>query len=695
MIMKKTTETLALALCLGILVSSSIYILLSAAGGGTHLGIVEGDQVIYMQYARNMATGHPYVFTLGDTPSTGSTSHIYPLLLAGIYTLGFHGDSFLVAIFILNSLFYLGIITCVWSISRKMAPRIMPYAVFMTVFSGHTLSSTFSQTDMGLFSLLALATFSTLLYRRYKWTILLAFLCGLTRPEGFVFSVAFFLCGTGAVLLDKKTGDTAESSRRSRYFLLAGLTGFIAFCLTLYVNYHMTGYIQFMSVMNKGYFSIYPFFGAVTHTLSDAAAILKGVFFGLPDSPRQFFVFPVVGGLLGLCGILLFPRNLKSTPLCEWWFFLSAGATLLSIASSQWQGLSNDRYLGWIVPLWLIYTLIGVEQISTRIRIKTLLPKLISLLFAYQAISTVYFYSYAFTSSTHLEKWRNFSECIAKDTPKAERFGSTFAGGMQYFNPGHQVYTLHGITSAAFFSPKFDSSLFRIIEIAKHQPELQFENWLIQGNNPKLMTWVKPFLGDLKLQDTDSAITSVNGSAVYSSNWDTVKGGDLPVLPTEELSGLKLIDQMDIGYQPDEAKHRFENTLRLPNLRIPIVFLTAKLGNQTYSEVGRLIAGKESFSIRHVQPNRSLTIVLRTARSISGTSYFGSQKSVIENYEMNKTIELNLLVDGMEVPCPALHIDRKGFTEILLRIPKEYIKTTSPRIEIIGDHISFAYWFYQ
>lgn len=684
-----------MALCLGILVSSSVYIVLSAAGGGAHLGIVAGDQLLYMQYARNMATDHPYVFTLGDTPSTGSTSHIYPMLLAGIYTLGFHGDSFLAAIFILNSLFYLGIITCVWFISLKMAPRIMPYAVFMTVFSGHTLSTTFSQTDMGLFSLLALSTFSTLLCRRYKWTVVLAFLCGLTRPEGFVFSVAFFLCGAGALLLDKKSEDTTGSSRRNRYFLLAGLAGFIAFCLTLYVNYHMTGYIQFMSVMNKGYFATYPFFGAVIHTLSDTATMLKGVFLGLSDSPRQFFVFPVLGGLLGLCGILLFPRNRKSVQLCEWWFLLSAGATLLSIASSQWQGLSNDRYLGWIAPLWLIYTLIGVEQIATRIRIKTLFPMLISLLFAYQAISTAYFYSYAFTSSTHLEKWRNFSERIAKETSKGERFGSTFAGGMQYFNPDHQVYTLHGITSAAFFSPKFDSPLFQIIEIVKHQPNLQFENWLIQGNNPELMAWVKPFLGDLKLQDTDSAITAANGSAVYSANWDAIKGGDLPVLLTDELTDLKLIDQMDIGYQPDETKHRFENTLRLPNLRIPIVCLTAKLGNKTYSEVGRLIAGKESFSVHHVQPNHPLTIVLRTARSISGTSYFGSQKSAIENYELNKTINLNILVDGVEVPSPALHIDREGFNEIVLRIPKEYIECTTPRIEIIGDHISFAYWFYQ
>src|SRR5262245_44301264 len=39
------------------------------------------DTFIYLQYARAIAEGHPFVYTAGNAPTTGATSLLYPFLL--------------------------------------------------------------------------------------------------------------------------------------------------------------------------------------------------------------------------------------------------------------------------------------------------------------------------------------------------------------------------------------------------------------------------------------------------------------------------------------------------------------------------------------------------------------------------------------------------------------------------------------
>ena len=51
----------------------------AAGGGGMSLPL--DDSFIYLQYAKAIAEGHPFVYTPGNAPTTGSTSLLYPLLL--------------------------------------------------------------------------------------------------------------------------------------------------------------------------------------------------------------------------------------------------------------------------------------------------------------------------------------------------------------------------------------------------------------------------------------------------------------------------------------------------------------------------------------------------------------------------------------------------------------------------------------
>ncbi len=693
--MKKPVESLVLTLCMGLLMASAAYITLTSSTADGHLGIVESDEGLYMQYARNMATGHPYIFSPGDSPSTGSTSHLYPLVLAVLYKLGATGSAFFTAGFILNSLFFLGIITCVWLLARKMCPRMMPAALFLTVISGHTLSAVFGQTDIGLFTLLALGTVAAMFYNRYKLTVVLALLCGLTRPEGFIFSVAFFLTGTGTILLNRKHENAPGTPKQGRFFLLAGLAGAMAFALTLYINYRMTGHPQFMSVVNKGYFKIYPLFGAIEHTLYDAGSMIKGVFFGLSTTSRQFFVFPVLGGLLSLCGILLHPRQCKQIQLCEMWMALSLGAVIVTVSSSAWQGISNDRYLGWIMPIWTIYMLIGIDELAKRVDTKRFKPVLIGLLAAYQLASTAYFFVYAYSSSCFHEKSANFCDQIKETIPETETLGSLQGGGLQYYLPNHRIHNLFGITSPEFSQPHFDTQLLRIVDILKHQPNLRFDNWMMLSSDWESQKWIKPFVGDLVLQDTDAAVTTANIYCVYKANWAALDGGDTPVLLKSRLENLKLIDRLDIGYQKDEISHDYRAILRFKNTVLPLTLLTAPLDSSDYSDVGRMVMGREQFTVHSTLPGKPLYIALRTSNKIQGTTYFGRQNSTISSLEMNDSLALELFIDGQEVACPPLDISKEGFNEVLIEVPGTAVRSEHPQIKVVGDHLSFSYWFYQ
>jgi len=94
-------------LACGVVQISAYYMVATLATPGTHLSVPQPDTLLYCQSARQIAEGMPYVFSPGDKPSTGSTSHAYPFLLAALYKTGATGDVLLTAGFVLNAVFYL------------------------------------------------------------------------------------------------------------------------------------------------------------------------------------------------------------------------------------------------------------------------------------------------------------------------------------------------------------------------------------------------------------------------------------------------------------------------------------------------------------------------------------------------------------------------------------------------------------
>jgi hypothetical protein len=94
-------------LCAGFLVCVLFSVVGRTYGPGGHVAPPQRDSLMYQQYARSMAEGHPFRYNPGDAPSTGSTSYLYPALLALLYKVGAHGDALATAGFVLASVLYL------------------------------------------------------------------------------------------------------------------------------------------------------------------------------------------------------------------------------------------------------------------------------------------------------------------------------------------------------------------------------------------------------------------------------------------------------------------------------------------------------------------------------------------------------------------------------------------------------------
>jgi hypothetical protein len=687
-------KLLTTAICIALFICCFFYLLSTHAGNGVIM-LNEIDTRIFLQYAQNMADGLPYVFSIGDSPSTGSTSHLYPLLLSIPAKLGFRGSSLITIAYLLNAACYLISLKLVWDITRKLSPNAAPLALVLTTLSGQTVNAFLGMTDMGLYTVLILFLIHALLYENRRNAYLFLTFCCFTRPEGFILSIAFLCCVLVYLIVDKLNSERIHKDPQQKLFIQLALVGLLAFGCTLLINKLYTGQFQFMSVTNKGYFKAYPFWGAIENILKDILLILKGLFWGLPDNNRQFYMLPLLGGFFGISGILLNTRTCRSVNKIEVWMAFVAAASITIVATGQFQGISNDRYLSAIFILWMIYCAIGICEWSNRLASQRFLWVSSSIMIGFQWVSLIYVAGVFYERSVSDFRERQFADEIKATIPTDKSFGCGTGGSLAYLLPNHKVYNIYGILSPDFHQAGIQQQAYFIVDKIKHNPHLRFDYWYnaisFQADNP----WAQPFIGKRIMINNDMAIFGPFSQGIFETDWSTLDGGHLPITDWPELHGLSLLDQLDIGYLPHEKKFNYRYTNRLKNSVFPLAAYTGKLGEKDYSESGRMIIGSEQFTLKNLHPGRPLHMVLRTGRSVAGKVYFRAFAHPVKHVEMPEKITLNLHVDETSLPPKEVELNETGFSELLFTIPAQYITGQEHEISISGDHISFSYWFYQ
>ena len=663
------------------------------------VALPQPDTLLYCQSAKQIALGQPFVFSPGEAPSTGCTSHLYPFLLAIPYLLGMKGASLLLGGFLLNALLYLAFLYAWHHIFESLLDddRSKLCASVLLGLFGQSACCAFGQTDTGLIMAVTAGVFAAWLKnRRIIFGILLA-IAPWCRPEGMMLVVGF-----GAVLIIPfllsavksqlaGTSNNDHSSLVTRHSALAH-GDFIAVCVAAIsvvgvfaFNYLLTGQFQFHSVEFKGYFGNLSFLDAVWMTLVDFIAMVRQLTLGQPagSSIRATFAIPFLGALFAWIGVFTFDWHSRGPRSAGW--LLACLLGLLSVASGGWQGTNFDRYLAWLLPTGFVFASHGIIQVAewAKERLSWEVVTLFAIVFqCVGAIAAIgWFGKNAQDNQLDYETYDSMAKALASNDGDIGSMGSV--GGAYLFH-GKAIRHLQGLYSPAFRARETICAL----EILAHEVQNRFDYWLSFSQKPTFVNWEA-----LPLTD-EQVFQGLNRFSLWKTDWTCLTSALRPVSTNAPIVNLALADSVDVGYLRDERRTEFAVNYRLPGLSYLAFAKDGECDGTRIVDVGRPVIGWSEMRVR-LKPAQDTVMIARIASKAEKVR--ANICASAETLSLKKESRLNLFVDGEAVASLQTTIDDGDgrFTEIAFHIPGSAIKGDTSFVQIYGDHLAFGYWFYQ
>ncbi len=645
-----------------------VFGLLSCSSG--LMAVPQPDSPLYYQAARRIVEGSPFSFSEGSAVCTGTTTVLYPFLLAIPYALGFSGDAIILAGFLLNSLFYLIFLLGWFKAIDSWCDRteVKALSVLMIVLSGHCAFAAFSQTDIGFWlafsGLVAMA-----LAQQRNWLIgILLALASWVRPEGMILVIAFAM-STMIFYLIRKDAET-------RLRVMVVIIGAFSVCSVFALNYLLTGNAQFSSIAGKGHLATLPFASAVIASISDLFSIVKGMFLGSASGmPREVLSLPILGAILLVIGIgdYHWPRN-NLFGLAV--FALATLGEVLNIAQSGMQGRGMDRYMVWVIPLFAMFTAHGVCFVEDRLpRQIRKLPSILVVVFF--VIGSVASQCYFFQACSYVDSGRLFAKDCEEIMPKGASVGG-LPCAPSYFFSQRRLANLSGI-----YSPEFaPQDVLENIERLRNKPELRFDYWLACAD---LVSNIGSH-GVGKLGEV--LLPGPSGMTLMKADW-SVFDSALP----KTTDGKNLVARVDVGYAADESGSDYHVITRWGYPVFDPFVQFGKLGDREIVDVGRVILGGDEMTVP-LNPGRDVTVVARMWPRHSVVRSYGIASDRID-CTFSNPLRFNVAVDGKVVDVAEISYSTNSFSDVSFEIPGSAIKNSVSRIGFLGDHIAFGYWFYQ
>ena len=675
-----------LMLAIGILQMAAYYLsgaLVRSDGG---MAIPQTDTLLYCQAARRIVEGCPLSFSVGTAASTGTTSHVYPFVLAVPYLVGFRGDSLLRAGFFLNGIFYLVFLLC-WGfvIDRRLShPFSRLVAVVMVACLGQTAYSAFAQSDIGIWLAVSglFAAGLALEKRALYGTVLI--LAPWVRPEGMVCVIALVVVLMVLLFLRRRFSEARwlRAQDISRQDVLIAVAAVVSVIGVFGLNVAISGHVQFSSLAHKGYFKTLPFVNAVFATCVDTLKMSKGLLLGLPDgAPRDFYGVPVLGA--ALMWFAVFCRNWRRTNWRETVWLLSVVGGVLTVAQSGWQNTNVDRYVGWMLPTVLLFSAEGAGAVVDRFgKSQTAwLPGGINALFIV-ATAPVFACMLHMTSS-ETDLLRAFAVECERVMVRGEAIGTWGDCGVAYEMGDRKVAHLGGIYSPEYMVAE---PPFGVYEILKNEPETRFGYLMYNPSTDDQGLSFNPLEAFCS-----QVLVGPFGYELRKMDWSCFDAARR--VPVPGCPGLSLVARVDVGYDSDERKHDYENLPRYDMTPLPPFVVWGECKGTKMIEVGRLVFGSDAMTVG-VEPGKDLHVIMRTWPSHKTTIRGGfGARSV--TYGFSNPLRIGLLVDGEDAGTGDFAIEDHGFSDIEMTIAGKLIKDNSVRVEFLGDHIACSYWFWQ
>ena len=652
---------ITLMLVIGVIQVSLYYFLGATIRPDRGFAVAQPDTALYLQAARRIAEGFPFTYSAGGSVNTGTTSVIYPFLLAPMYLLGATGGALVRAGFALNAAFYL-VFLFFWgeTIATKVENRFARLvAAGVIALFGQFAFVALAQSDIGLWLAFSSAIVFALATERERLALALLFVAPWVRPEGIVFAIAYLAV-----------------TRKARSLIpLVSVAGLFAF------NAVLTGSLQFNSLQGKGHLASEPFCAAISMIARDALTMARTLFLGGPSGTfREFLFLPVLGAFF--LWYHVFTRDYSKFRAGEGVVLLAAAGGFATVAASGMQGTNFDRYLAWMMPLAVVYMAEGAIAFGERFRgFGRALPAALLVAFTFAgAIATAANFRMASEESESVRSFYARCESRMLNHVGVASFGNS---GAVYEFGDRPFLHLYGI-----YSPEFKSrNLLSAFEKLKHERENRPWYWLYAD-------------------DVEGRIVGKEALAIYGK---TVLAGPAGLElrqidwrpfdralaePSVKRADWILRDSVDVGFDADERRAGYESFgdfLMRPQLAF-VAF--EDLGGEKAAEVGRVALGGDEMTVSGLEPGKDAFVVMRTMRAHGAVSQ-GASARTASDFRFNSPLELHVDVDGETAAHVTGEVDEDGFTDVVFRIPGSAIKNSTSRIGFDGGHIAFAYWFYQ
>ena len=687
-----TRNLLLLAGCVAFIQIACYYLAGATVRSDGAMAIAQPDTMLYCQAARRIVEGAPFSYSAGTAVSTGTTSVVYPFILAVPYALGCKGDLLITAGFALNAAFYLVFLlgwcalACrVFAARPESAPhktaRILSVALLATF--GPFAYCALAQSDIGLWMAVSAWLAYGLYTDRKGLYVPLLLLAPWVRPEGMVVVASY--CAFWAI----------GACRRRRL----GVEAWVAVATAVSVmgvfalNYALTGECQFSSVAHKGYFKNLSFASAVYSSAIDLMRIAKAYLLGLPqNAPRDFYFLPLVGAACMWFGA--FSRDWRNVSWRELAWYLAMAGGIATVATSGWQNTNLDRYLVWIMPVLLLYMAFGADRL--RFGVCGALPVAI-LLLAFNVIMAVAYMSVFRYSAEKSDMARAFAARCEVEMPKGCSIGTWGGTGIAYEFLPRRMAHISGI-----YSPEFNAeSTAAKYEILKNEPKTRFDYWFCCVSDHGFH-----FDGKPDVMAGEVVLAGPPGFELRKPDWkayDAARECKIENVKCKMGGEPRLAARIDVAYEKDEKAFGYEALTRDDYPLFAPFVSVGKLNGTNIVECGRFLLGGDAMTVPLV-PGKDVHVVMRTALKCSASVWreLGHERS---DFTFKSPMTLKVMVDGNEAGDVEFAVGEGDFHDAHFTIPGKALgkckmgealgDESAYRLTFLGEHVSFCYWFFQ
>lgn len=311
----------------------ALYVSMALAAGQGDLILPLDDVYIHFQYARQLASGQPFVYNPGQPPTSGATSFLYPFALALGYSAGFTGLRLGLWALALGAL---ALAASAWLVDRLARlwggpPWLAALLALAFALTGAVTWHYFSGMETGLVTLLALATLYAVAAGRPRLFVPGASLLALARPEwGLLAALAAGALAWRAL--------SVPGAARRRGWWLPLLLPVAMLGVQPAANWLVTGTAVASGGAAKSLFSMVPFrWEVVLARVWENFSRIWAEFLTGYSAREGWYIAPLLA-LLGLAGVVALLRQRDSRPaaaLAALWL-LAGTAAVATLDTAFW-----------------------------------------------------------------------------------------------------------------------------------------------------------------------------------------------------------------------------------------------------------------------------------------------------------------------------------------------------------------------